>query len=590
MKNLYKPSVFAAFSLVFLLFLGNTFTVNAQSGTATVTTDKDDYAPGEYVIITGSGWEPGERVDFIFEETPKPETCVNSHDNFAIADANGDIFYDGFLIKENHIGVAFVLTATGLSSGLIATAKFTDGNVRFATSGLPVGTLVTVNFSYTKGSSTTPGTVIINSPGPQSAFTEQSASVSYTYPNTVSVGGNIYSLSSTYPGSSFNSGGNSTTTDVVGTYSLSCNPPSIGTSPVNTIVTYGQDAIFSVAATGSATLSYQWQVNTGSGWNNTSDSDGVPTTFTVVKPTISQTGAQYRVIVSNGCAPDATSNAATLTVNQKDITGSFTADNKEYDGNTSAVVLTRFLNGVIAPDAVTLTGGTATFSDANAALGKTVTLTGASLSGADAGNYNLTSVGTTTANISKAPSTTVVTIEPGSFTYTGSAITPASVSVTGAGGLSLTPDADYANNVNAGPATASYSYAGDANHEPSIDSEDFTIGKANAVITVTPYSVTYDGNAHTSVFTAVGVETTAADLTGLMDVSATTHTNAGDYTGDAWTFAGNGNYNAGGGTVDNAIGKADADITVTGYSGTYDALAHGATGTALGIEGETLAG
>ncbi|MEB2782864.1 hypothetical protein U3A58_20965 [Algoriphagus sp. C2-6-M1] len=99
MKNLYKPSVFAAFCLVFLLFLGNTFTVNAQSGTATVTTDKDDYAPGEYVIITGSGWEPGERVDFIFEETPKPETCVNSHDNFAIADANGDILYDGFLIK-----------------------------------------------------------------------------------------------------------------------------------------------------------------------------------------------------------------------------------------------------------------------------------------------------------------------------------------------------------------------------------------------------------------------------------------------------------------------------------------------------------
>jgi hypothetical protein len=39
-------------------------------------------------------------------------------------------------------------------------------------------------------------------------------------------------------------------------------------------------------------------------------------------------------------------------------------------------------------------------------------------------------------------------------TYTGLAQTPATVSVTGAGGLNLTPTADYANNTN-GTATAS---------------------------------------------------------------------------------------------------------------------------------------
>jgi hypothetical protein len=99
---------------------------NTVLGQTTVTTDKDDYAPGEYVKISGTGWEPGERVDFHFEETPKPETCANSHDNFAIADANGNIYYGGFLIKENHLGVHFVLTATGLTSGLIATTEFTD--------------------------------------------------------------------------------------------------------------------------------------------------------------------------------------------------------------------------------------------------------------------------------------------------------------------------------------------------------------------------------------------------------------------------------------------------------------------------------
>ncbi|MDI5897832.1 YDG domain-containing protein, partial [Flavobacterium yafengii] len=79
--------------------------------------------------------------------------------------------------------------------------------------------------------------------------------------------------------------------------------------------------------------------------------------------------------------------------------GNFTADNKVYDGNASATVLTRTLNGVLGSDAVTLTGGTAAFNDKTVANGKTVTLTGSSLAGADAGNYSLTSVGTTTANI-----------------------------------------------------------------------------------------------------------------------------------------------------------------------------------------------
>ena len=81
------------------------------------------------------------------------------------------------------------------------------------------------------------------------------------------------------------------------------------------------------------------------------------------------------------------------------ITGSFTAANKVYDGSTAATVQTRTLSGVIGADDVSLIGGTATFDNANAGLGKTVTLTGATLSGAASGNYSLTSVNTTTADI-----------------------------------------------------------------------------------------------------------------------------------------------------------------------------------------------
>src|SRR5438094_506745 len=42
-------------------------------------------------------------------------------------------------------------------------------------------------------------------------------------------------------------------------------------------------------------------------------------------------------------------------ITAKHITGSFTADNKEYDGNTSATVLTRSLSSAVLGDDVSLT-------------------------------------------------------------------------------------------------------------------------------------------------------------------------------------------------------------------------------------------
>src|SRR5205823_5431878 len=148
-----------------------------------------------------------------------------------------------------------------------------------------------------------------------------------------------------------------------------------------------------------------------------------------------------------------------------------------------------------------------------------------------------------TDTITKASSTTTVTIVGGSFTYSGLAQTPATVLVTGAGGLSLKPAATYANNVNAGTATASYSFAGDANHEASSDRKDFTIGKANATVVVTPYTVTYDGRAHTATLTSItGVNGETGATVGTVTLN-TTHTSAGTYASDSWGFTGAANYN-----------------------------------------------
>ncbi|MBC6365367.1 HYR domain-containing protein, partial [Algoriphagus sp. AK58] len=119
--------------LMLVMTIGLSGMISQESwGQATVTTDKLDYAPGEYVTISGSGWQPGETIVLHFDEEPKPATCLLSHDLTAIADASGNFTNSQFLVKENHLGVTFTLTATGQSSGLIATTVFTDGRAEIS--------------------------------------------------------------------------------------------------------------------------------------------------------------------------------------------------------------------------------------------------------------------------------------------------------------------------------------------------------------------------------------------------------------------------------------------------------------------------
>ena len=84
--------------------------------------------------------------------------------------------------------------------------------------------------------------------------------------------------------------------------------PAILTQPSNQTVAEGQTATFSVVASGSSPLSYQWQKGTSDIAGATSASYTTPTTG------LSDRGSTFRVVVSNS-AGNATSNAATLTVN-----------------------------------------------------------------------------------------------------------------------------------------------------------------------------------------------------------------------------------------------------------------------------------
>jgi hypothetical protein len=131
-------------------------------------------------------------------------------------------------------------------------------------------------------------------------------------------------------------------------------------------------------------------------------------------------------------------------------------------------------------------------------------------------------------------------------------------------------------------------FTGGTNYNDQSGDVSITINKATASITVTPYNVTYDGAAHTATATATGVG--GVNLIAQLTLSGTTHTNAGTYNGDAWSFAGGTNYNDANGTVNDKITKADATVSVTGYTGVYDAVSHGATGTATGVNGANLNG
>jgi hypothetical protein len=187
------------------------------------------------------------------------------------------------------------------------------------------------------------------------------------------------------------------------TVNPACTPVSMTTQPTADTITYGDNASFTAAASGNPAPTVQWQKSTNNGTTWTNISGATSTTLSLTKPLVADSGSQYRAVFSNTCGSGstATSDAATLTVNAKQITGSFTADNKVYDGGTSATVLSRSVTAadVVGSDVVTLTGGTASFADKNVGEDKTVTLTGATLGGADAANYSLTSVSTTTADI-----------------------------------------------------------------------------------------------------------------------------------------------------------------------------------------------
>ncbi|HEX2873475.1 MAG TPA: PQQ-dependent sugar dehydrogenase [Polyangiaceae bacterium] len=87
---------------------------------------------------------------------------------------------------------------------------------------------------------------------------------------------------------------------------VSSQPPAITASPANRTVAVGQTATFSVSATGSQPLSYQWQ-------RGTTNISGATSSSYSLAAAAGDNGATFRVLVTNAFGT-ATSSSATLTV------------------------------------------------------------------------------------------------------------------------------------------------------------------------------------------------------------------------------------------------------------------------------------
>lgn len=175
------------------------------------------------------------------------------------------------------------------------------------------------------------------------------------------------------------------------------------------------------------------------------------------------------------------SNTGTLHIAAGGATVTITGLNPTYDGTAKPVTVTTDPVGL--SNTVTYNGGSTVPINAGSYT-VVATVTDPNYSGSD----------TQILVIAKAASTTTVS-GGGSITYDGNSH-GATVSVTGAGGLSLSPAPTYSCgappiDVTITPCAASYNYAGDSNHLTSSGSADISITKRPASVTPNASSKTY---------------------------------------------------------------------------------------------------
>jgi hypothetical protein len=287
-------------------------------------------------------------------------------------------------------------------------------------------------------------------------------------------------------------------------------PPTISAQPVNQSVTVGQTAGFSVAASGSGTLSYQWKKN------GTAIGGATSASYTTPATVAGDNGATFTVTVSNS-AGSVTTNAATLTVTSAPVAPSITAQPA-----SQAVTA-----GQTASFSVTATG-TATLSyqwkknGAAIAGGTSASYTTPATAASDNGALFTVTVTNTTGNVTSNAATLTVNVPPSITTQpvskTVTAGTAATFSVTAAGSGSLAYQWSKNGAAVSGATSASYT-------TPAAVASDngalFTVTVTNTVGAVTSSAATLNVNVPPSITTQPASKTVSAGQTATFSVAAT---------------------------------------------------------------------
>ncbi len=451
--------------------------------TATVvTTDKADYAPGETAVITTSNtsadglkFGDGELVQFQVTRTDGIQDYamgnipwfvtdgVGGFDAYQEYDANGqaidrnadgmadlirpdnDLTVNGsistnWFVEDQYLGASLLLTATGQTNGAVATTEFTDSasfTAVFTPTSVQYGTATSVTLRVTNtsaGSSPNPdiGSITVNVPTgiavsgtPTIAAFDNLTSRTWTYDATNSTATALkftasnpaankldptigyaditFTVTGTALGNkTFNTTAYSGTNNTTGAFTPQSPIVTVAAASITPTFsasnkTYNGDNVASVTYTGPTPAGVT--VNYASA---TFSNENVATGKTVTISGISLSGvnAGFYTLSTNSITTTANIAARALTV-------SATGVDKVYNGTTAATVT--LSDNRVSGDVFTTSDTSATFADKNVGTGKTVTVSGITITGTDAGNYSFNTTASTTANITAAALTITVT-------------------------------------------------------------------------------------------------------------------------------------------------------------------------------------
>ncbi len=485
------------------------------------------------------------------------------------------------------------------------TATLSDPNYTAATSNAQTITVAKANptFSAVTGGGTftyngTAHAVAATATGGASESLTVTASYSGTGTTTYGPTATAPSAAGTYTGTISTPGDTNNNSGATSPVAITINKATPTFSAVTgggTFTYNGTARAVAATATGGAGESLTVTVSyTGTGTTTYGPTATAPSAAGTYTGTVSTAGD------SNNISGNATPVA--ITINKADPTVTATGGSFAFDGNPHAGSGTATGGaGETLPVTLSYTGtGSTTYGPTATAPAAAGTYTVTASTVGDTNNNSGTST-PSALSIGKAAST--ISATGGTFTYDG---TPhgGSGSATGGSGetevvtLSYTGTGTTTYGPTATPPTNAGTYQVVAHTDGDVNSAAadsapaaITINQAVATVSVTGFCGAFDGAPHTALGTATGVA--GASLTGL-DLTATTHTAPGTYTGDAWTFS-NANYVSQNGAVDDAIVGSTitaASLVNPGSPGNAASVPDSGTGATYSwtITGGTLTG